>query len=104
MVPFPMMVCFLLFFLIQRKKEKKLTFDLWLWKLGTCFINTDEIDLMKATGNEEDDRQTSLQRVHQLTGFSDPLYAEAYVHVHRYDIVLGELLSSTLQPNKHFSF
>jgi len=54
--------------------------------------NDDEIDLMKATGNEEDDRQTSLQRVHQLTGFSDPLYAEAYVHVHRYDIVLDVMV------------
>ena len=37
----------------------------------------------------------------QLTGFSDPVYAEAYVHVHQYDIVLDVLIvnqtSDTLQ-------
>lgn len=30
----------------------------------------------------------ALNRVLQLTGFSDPVYAEAYVTVHQYDIVL----------------
>lgn len=29
-----------------------------------------------------------LGRVYQLTGFSDPIYAEAYVNVHQYDILL----------------
>lgn len=29
-----------------------------------------------------------LSRVLQLTGFSDPLYAEAYVTVHAYDVVM----------------
>ena len=50
------------------------------------------MDLIRATGLEEErsDKDGSLQRVYQLTGFSDPLYAEAYVHVHRYDIVLGK--------------
>lgn len=37
----------------------------------------------------------------QLTGFSDPVYAEAYVHVNQYDIVLDVLVvnqtSDTLQ-------
>ena len=37
----------------------------------------------------------------QLTGFSDPVYAEAYVHVNQYDIVLDVLIvnqtSDTLQ-------
>ena len=28
----------------------------------------------------------------QLTGFSDPVYAEAYVHVNQYDIVLDVLV------------
>ena len=28
----------------------------------------------------------------QLTGFSDPVYAEAYVHVNQYDIVLDVLI------------
>ena len=37
----------------------------------------------------------------QLTGFSDPVYAEAYVNVNQYDIVLDMLVvnqtSDTLQ-------
>lgn len=31
-------------------------------------------------------------QVTQLTGFSDPVYAEAYVHVNQYDIVLDVLV------------
>lgn len=33
-----------------------------------------------------------LLQVTQLTGFSDPVYAEAYVHVNQYDIVLDILV------------
>jgi coatomer subunit beta len=48
-------------------------------------------DLKRATGFNEggagkDERK--LNRVLQLTGFSDPVYAEAYVTVHQYDIVM----------------
>jgi coatomer subunit beta len=32
--------------------------------------------------------EPQLERVLQLTGFSDPVYAEAYVTVHQYDIVM----------------
>lgn len=43
----------------------------------------------------------NLHQVTQLTGFSDPVYAEAYVHVNQYDIVLDVLVvnqtSDTLQ-------
>ena len=35
---------------------------------------------------------SKLSKVTQLTGFSDPVYAEAYVHVHQYDIVLDVLI------------
>ncbi|WOG92158.1 hypothetical protein DCAR_0311418 [Daucus carota subsp. sativus] len=47
-------------------------------------------DLKRATGefvNDGDDAN-KLNRIIQLTGFSDPVYAEAYVTVHHYDIVL----------------
>lgn len=47
-------------------------------------------DLKRATGeftNDGDDAN-KLNRILQLTGFSDPVYAEAYVTVHHYDIVL----------------
>lgn len=43
------------------------------------------VDLNRATGELErsDDSQLKLNRVFQLTGFSDPVYAEAYVNVHQ---------------------
>lgn len=53
-----------------------------------------EIDLEKATGGDSayEDLSSKLSRVVQLTGFSDPVYAEAYVKVHQFDIVLDVLL------------
>jgi Coatomer beta C-terminal region len=45
-------------------------------------------DLTKATGLDNDTDQSRKGRVYQLTGFADPVYAEAYVTVHDYDIVL----------------
>ena len=47
-------------------------------------------DLKRATGDFSRDGESNrkLNRVLQLTGFSDPVYAEAYVTVHQYDIVL----------------
>mmetsp|Transcript_15129 Transcript_15129/g.39929 ORF Transcript_15129/g.39929 Transcript_15129/m.39929 type:complete len:366 (+) Transcript_15129:1-1098(+) len=50
-------------------------------------VNT---DLQRATGHVEsaDADAKRLNRVLQLTGLSDPVYAEAYVTVHQYDIVM----------------
>ncbi|PPD75441.1 hypothetical protein GOBAR_DD27621 [Gossypium barbadense] len=47
-------------------------------------------DLKRATGDfvNDNDDANKLNRILQLTGFSDPVYAEAYVSVHHYDIVL----------------
>jgi coatomer subunit beta len=62
-----------------------------------------ELDLEKATGGDfaTEDLTSKLSRVVQLTGFSDPVYAEAYVKVHQFDIILDVLLvnqtSETLQ-------
>ncbi|KAI9722383.1 MAG: hypothetical protein M1812_001855 [Candelaria pacifica] len=62
-----------------------------------------ELDLERATGGDAtvEDLSSKLSRVVQLTGFSDPVYAEAYVKVHQFDIVLDVLLvnqtSETLQ-------
>ena len=62
-----------------------------------------EVDLEKATGGDSatEELSSKLSRVVQLTGFSDPVYAEAYVKVHQFDIVLDVLLvnqtSETLQ-------
>lgn len=65
--------------------------------------NDFDLDLTRATGGNErgDDYMSRLSRVVQLTGFSDPVYAEAYVNVHQYDILLDVLIvnqtSETLQ-------
>ena len=49
-------------------------------------------DLKRATGfgagGSSSDKKSTLERVIQLTGFSDTVYAEAYVTVHQYDIVM----------------
>ena len=41
---------------------------------------------------EDNIDESPLSRVYQLTGFSDPLYAECYTKVHRFDIVLDVLV------------
>ncbi|XP_047315302.1 coatomer subunit beta-1-like [Impatiens glandulifera] len=60
-------------------------------------------DLKRATGEfmKDNEDANKLNRILQLTGFSDPVYAEAYVTVHHYDIVLDVTVinrtKSTLQ-------
>ena len=44
------------------------------------------------TAEKSDPLQSKLNKVEQLTGFSDPVYAEAYVNVNQYDIVLDVLV------------
>lgn len=53
-----------------------------------------EVDLEKATGGDHttENLTSKLNRVVQLTGFSDSVYAEAYVQVHQFDIILDVLL------------
>ncbi|XP_031386551.1 coatomer subunit beta-1-like [Punica granatum] len=52
----------------------------------------DEIqgDLKRTTGEftKDGDDANKLNRILQLTGFSNPVYAEAYVTVHHHDVVL----------------
>uniref|UniRef100_A0A7S0NXF0 Coatomer subunit beta n=1 Tax=Calcidiscus leptoporus TaxID=127549 RepID=A0A7S0NXF0_9EUKA len=61
----------------------------------------DDIGLGAATGAfpAELDFSARLKRVTQLTGLSDPVYAEAYVLVHSYDIMLDVLvINQTAAP------
>ncbi|KAH9942945.1 coatomer protein [Amylocystis lapponica] len=63
----------------------------------------DAEDVGRATGASDthEDFISNLNRICQLTGFSDPIYAEAYVKVHGFDILLDVLLvnqtANTLQ-------
>ncbi|CAN0208518.1 coatomer subunit beta isoform X2 [Lethenteron reissneri] len=65
-----------------------------------------QLSLLAATGHSQkkeaaDPLSSKLSKVTQLTGFSDPVYAEAYIHINQYDIVLDVLVvnqtSDTLQ-------
>lgn len=47
---------------------------------------------MTAKKDSDPFSSSKLNKVTQLTGFSDPVYAEAYVHVNQYDIVLDVLV------------
>ncbi|RCI04602.1 coatomer subunit beta, partial [Rhizopus stolonifer] len=53
-----------------------------------------EQDLSRATGisDDKDDLMSKLNRIVQLTGFSDKVYAEAVVNVHQYDILMDVLI------------
>ncbi|KAL4790234.1 adaptin N terminal region-domain-containing protein [Aspergillus venezuelensis] len=65
-----------------------------------------ELDLAKATGGDStvETASSKLSRVVQLTGFSDSVYAEAYVTVHQFDIVLDVLLvNQTLETLQNLS-
>ncbi len=39
-------------------------------------------------------KQQNDQRIYQLTGYSDPIYAEAIAEVHHYDILLRIVLTN----------
>ncbi|KIM74513.1 hypothetical protein PILCRDRAFT_14404 [Piloderma croceum F 1598] len=82
-------------------------------KLADNAINYDE-DIRGVIGSTEisEDFISNLSYILKLTGFSDPIYGEAYVKMHRFNVVLGELSEgdtrydltflrkcSTCQPN-----
>lgn len=78
----------------QDEVRRNKLFPALFWRL-TILLAQYELDLTKATGVIEaakDDFISKLNRVVQLTGFSDPVYAEAYVNVHQFDISLDVLI------------
>ncbi|WVR08094.1 hypothetical protein IAU60_005140 [Kwoniella sp. DSM 27419] len=68
-----------------------------LSKKSTAGDVDDFDDLVAATGAAEvkDDFVSKLSRISQLTGFSDPVYAETVVTLSQYDIILDVLLVNT---------
>lgn len=59
-------------------------------------VNTDQdvADILRATGGgeAEDSYVSRLERIFPLTGYSDPIYAEAYITIHQFDILLDILI------------
>ena len=66
-------------------------FTINAFKSPLCVWRTNII-LGGPAGDKQDPLQSKLNKVEQLTGFSDPVYAEAYVNVNQYDIVLDVLV------------
>jgi coatomer subunit beta len=52
----------------------------------------DADDISRAVGIDGEQSGAKLKHVYQLTGYSDPVYAEASVTVHDYDIMLDMLI------------
>lgn len=61
---------------------------------GNGASNSEEDDVVLAAGvtTKKEELSSRLNKILQLTGFSDPIYAEAYVKVHQYDVTLDVLL------------
>jgi coatomer subunit beta len=54
-----------------------------------------DFDITEETSNAIEDAQKEEdidQKIYQLTGYSDPIYAEAIAEVHHYDILLKIVL------------
>ncbi|EJD48341.1 coatomer beta subunit [Auricularia subglabra TFB-10046 SS5] len=76
----------------QVQVDDLLSFRQFAKKAGGDVV--EDADLGRATGAGEvkEDLMSNLSRVVQLTGFSDPVYAEAIVKVHGFDILLDVLI------------
>lgn len=57
----------------------------------------DADDISRAIGSEGGGGGSTMKHVYQLTGYSDPVYAEASVTVHDYDIMLDILVINRTQ-------
>ncbi|CDF34449.1 unnamed protein product [Chondrus crispus] len=58
-------------------------------------VDVDEMALTSATTGSSTSQGFQLSRITQLTGMSDPVYAEAHITVHQYDIILDVLVINT---------
>lgn len=86
----------------QKQSEKALEFqsnadavdDTIVFRQFESNAPTSQDDISLATGTvaAKENLSSRLNKILQLTGFSDPIYAEAYVKVHQYDVTLDILL------------
>jgi coatomer subunit beta len=78
---------------VQVQADDAIVFRQFSKKAGGVADEYDQ-DLSRATGtlDDKDDLMSKLNRIVQLTGFSDKVYAEAVVNVHQYDILMDVLI------------
>jgi coatomer subunit beta len=57
-------------------------------------VEDDNQDMLRATGLLDDQEQyvSKLERIFPLSGYTDPIYCEAYVNVHQFDIIVDILM------------
>ncbi|KAG5518803.1 hypothetical protein PMAC_002774 [Pneumocystis sp. 'macacae'] len=67
-------------------------------KSNIAGIDLVQLEISKAINGEAnfDFFSLNLKKIVQLTGFSDPIYVEAYIKVHQFDIILDILLVNQL--------
>ncbi|VEU20111.1 DEKNAAC100922 [Brettanomyces naardenensis] len=58
----------------------------------TIDVTEEELAKISVGTTQREDLTSRLKKIVQLTGFSDPVYAEAYVKVHQFDVTLDVLL------------
>jgi coatomer subunit beta len=78
---------------MKGKVDSAVTFRL-LKSKNEHSMSADATDISLATGAGalEDIYISKLDRIFQLTGFSDPVYCEAYINVHQFDILIDILI------------
>lgn len=59
---------------------------------GASKEEADDVVLAAGSSTKVEELSSRLNKILQLTGFSDPIYAEAYVKVHQFDVTLDVLL------------
>lgn len=61
-------------------------------KLDGSKVKPEEDELIVSSAAPAEALSSKLNKILQLTGFSDPIYAEAFVKVHQFDVTLDVLL------------
>ncbi|KAL4477504.1 hypothetical protein ABPG74_002654 [Tetrahymena malaccensis] len=69
-------------------------------EIGDIDLQDEEINQIEFKGvGEDNDFASKLNKLVQLTGYSDPIYAESFVYIHKYDIQFETLLiNRTTKP------
>jgi coatomer subunit beta len=77
---------------VKSKVDQAISFR--LLKPKKAVVEEDNQDMLRATGLLEDQEQyvSKLDRICQLTGYTDPIYCEAYITIHQFDILIEVLM------------
>lgn len=77
---------------MKRKIDDQVGFRLLKSKNDHDTVDVTDISLATGENEQEDIYVSKLDRIFQLTGYSDSVYAEAYITVHQFDIIIDILV------------